>query len=408
MDLEDIRRTILLYSHIETIKYQCLVDKLAHKICSDKQFWIDKFEHDNLYLFDIGDLSVKLWICKYQKVLKVSKKTTLILTNNNIEKEIYSKAQYDNEEMNPDKIRIIINPEQICMFSNILDFGPFLDVVREYKFKHKVEHIHGHLKIVLIHDKYDLSYNIPNSGNRWDFNFHNIKIADGYNYQKINELLVKSHYYDLEIQDSNGYNCFYEGEEYDSNIYMVSRVFSYLKQKCDILKLDKTESRMIMLINDIDRNFDQPLHIKDVNVNFTFSYLIQDNLEYKLSTLLPIDLVKIINEKLDKINPSYLALDINISIYVHQCEKCCVLSHIFVHLDNETETDYEVKIEHICDHYLINEILKNSLDSKLSIVDNNDNDIYCNYHCIHRYYADEDNISRKRTIIRKTLEYLGY
>lgn len=84
--MEGIRRNILHYCDINTLKNMCVIDKLSVEIVNDSNFWIDKFKTDDLLMFLSQKNGSEEWIKEYEKVSEAKNNARKILIVNRIEK----------------------------------------------------------------------------------------------------------------------------------------------------------------------------------------------------------------------------------------------------------------------------------------------------------------------------------
>lgn len=84
--MEDIFLVTMLNSTIDEVKTQCLSNKAAFNHCSHKDFWIEKFNHDNLPLFNHPS-SIGEWIKLYKLMQKYKYDVQDLLLINKIESE---------------------------------------------------------------------------------------------------------------------------------------------------------------------------------------------------------------------------------------------------------------------------------------------------------------------------------
>jgi hypothetical protein len=69
----DTLTNILLLSDIDTITSMCLTSKNISNLCHDKNFWVSKFNMDNIPLLYINEpTNMKQWIKEYKKIKNAS------------------------------------------------------------------------------------------------------------------------------------------------------------------------------------------------------------------------------------------------------------------------------------------------------------------------------------------------
>lgn len=85
MHIPDIRFKILCHLHINDIKNICFTDKLSLDICSDKNFWINKFKNDKMLLLNTNNLTINDWISTYDKIYEAQENARKIMIINTIE-----------------------------------------------------------------------------------------------------------------------------------------------------------------------------------------------------------------------------------------------------------------------------------------------------------------------------------
>src|SRR5947207_1165580 len=110
--------------------------------------------------------------------------------------------------------------------------------------------IREYIKIELS-DYYNITYNINNplSFNREYFNVHCLSKCS---YEQIKNILTISMYKKLDIQDCiNVDYLFTGGSKYESNSLIVSKTLDYLNSTNDLLKLDNSAAKTIMIINEV-------------------------------------------------------------------------------------------------------------------------------------------------------------
>ncbi|HSW76973.1 MAG TPA: hypothetical protein VLG50_07995 [Candidatus Saccharimonadales bacterium] len=70
--IQDVDVRILLDLDIQSLSNQCFTSKFAHQFCSQQQFWINKYNHDQLPLFTPYPNTIKQWIDDYKLTLEAS------------------------------------------------------------------------------------------------------------------------------------------------------------------------------------------------------------------------------------------------------------------------------------------------------------------------------------------------
>lgn len=398
MELYDIRRNILLNSDIKT--NLLLVDKLSLQIINNI-FWVDKFNYDGINLFRNDINNFKEWIEEYNYIKNIQNYVYLILITNIIETELYKNVIDKNGELMDNKIRIMCDVKDVVdIMSNIYDFKFNLPVkmyndIKEYNAE-------GHIKISLVDNKYNICYSIVNDS----IDYHNqekyidLCCINGYKYEQIKYLLIKSMYKQIKIKDFMMTDYLYDGgSDYESNSKIVSDIINIEKNN-ELLELENNPSKTILLINNIENEFHQ-MQIKNSGNIFTFENIKHINLISELIQLLPINFSTIIYETINKINPSYLYS--NISIVA--CTKYSVKCNISVYLDDKIS--YKIKIKQQYDHHIVNDILTKSINLGFKILDYEERDIYRDFRCYDNNRLNyEDVISINRTIMRRAIEYL--
>lgn len=83
-EIEEIMFDLLLHSNYEKIRNLYLVSKLANKICKDKNFWLLKFDHDNIPIIP----GYGCCYGEYMKYLEYSLIVDDIVTISLLEKEL--------------------------------------------------------------------------------------------------------------------------------------------------------------------------------------------------------------------------------------------------------------------------------------------------------------------------------
>jgi hypothetical protein len=269
---------------------------------------------------------------------------------------------------------------------------------------HKIHNIEGHIKIELIDNKYNICYTIYKRNMNGDYyddvNYFDICCINGCNYEQIRYLLIKSSYKLLRIQDYSRTDYLYDGGcNYQSNSKIVSDVINIEKDN-ELLELENTPSRTILLINNIENELHQ-IQIKNNEHSFTFENVKHVNLISELTQLLPIDFCNVIYETINKINPFYLYSNISIIANTRYLIKC----NIRIYLDEKIS--YKIKIKQQYDHHIVNDILTKSINLGFKTLDYEGHNIYCDFLCYHNNrLSSEEIISLNRTIIRKAIEYL--
>jgi len=415
MELYDIRRNIILRSDIKTITNLRLVDTLSSKICHNNDFWIDKFNYDGIKLFKNNMNNFKEWVEEYNYMKNTQNNAHLILTTNIIETEVYKNVIDKNGELMDNKIRIMCDVKEVeNIMSNIDDFkfDLFIKMVIDnteidginLPDHHKIHNIEGHIKIELIDNKYNICYTIykrsMNGSYYDDVNYIDICCINECKYEQIRHLLIKSMYKQIRIQDfMMNYYLYDGGSDYESNSKIVLCIINIEKDN-ELLELENTPSRTIMLINNIENALHQ-MQIKNNGKIFTFENIKHSNLITKLTELLSIDFSTIIYETIHKINPFYLHLNILIITNTRYSVKC----NIRVYLDDKIS--YKIKIKQQYDHHIINEILTKSINLGFNILDFEGYNIYCDFLSYdNNRLSNEDVLSLNRTIMRKAIEYL--
>ena len=400
MELFDIRRNILLCSDIKTITSLRLVDKLSTQIINNI-FWFDKFNYDGINLFRNDINKFIEWTEEYNLMKKIENDVYLILTTNIIDTEVYKNVIDKNGELMNNKIMIMCDFKDVeDIMSNIGDFKldlpiKLINALKNYRAT-------GHIKISSINNEYNICYTVNND---YDDYYDNEKYIDtscvnACNYEQIKYLLIKSMYKQIKIGDFIMTDYLYDGgDDYESNSKIVSDVIN-IKKDNELLELENTPSRTILLINNIENKLLQ-IQIKNNGYMFTFENVKHANLISKLIELLPIDFSDIIYETINKINPSYLYSNISIVIYDKYSIKC----NISVYLDDEIS--YKIVIKQQYNHHIINEILTKSINLGFNILDFEGYNIYCDFLCYdNNRLSSEDVISLNRTVMRKAIEYL--
>ena len=399
MDLFDIRRNILLRSDIVTLNNLRSVDKLSLQIITN-HFWIDKFNYDGIHLFRNVISNFKEWLEEYNRMKDIQNAVYLILTTNIIETQVY-------KDITKNKIRVICDLEDFKNIMSNIDgfkFDSFIqmiinnDEIHDVKLSdnHKLHNIEGYIKIELIDDKYDVYYSIykrsRDSSYYDDKYYFDISCMSRCNYDQIRYILIKSMYKELRIQDWSRTDYLFDGGgDYESNSSIVSKVINFEKD-CELLELANTPSKTIMLINYIENQLHE-MHIKNIDSNFTFENIKHQDLIEKLSELLPIDFSTTIYETIDKINPNYLYANISIVTSTRSVE-CTIRIHLY------EKISYKTKIEQLYNPHIISDILTKAINSGFGLLDDEGNNIYCNF-CSY-----EDDIALNRTMMRRAIELL--
>lgn len=97
---KDIWYNILLNSNIKELDYLCYTNKDSIDICSDKQFWLDKFLNDNLpYLVKVFPKNISKMINEYEKIY-TAQSTAIKLTNSILRDDKYQNTQLQITENN--------------------------------------------------------------------------------------------------------------------------------------------------------------------------------------------------------------------------------------------------------------------------------------------------------------------
>jgi len=81
---KDVDYEILLNLNIHDITALCLVNKYTQKLCTDNNFWVQKFENDKLPLIYYQDTPAE-WTLLYKETLKAKKKAEYSIIINDIE-----------------------------------------------------------------------------------------------------------------------------------------------------------------------------------------------------------------------------------------------------------------------------------------------------------------------------------
>lgn len=68
----DILYNVMMHSDIDTLSDTCRGNKITQKICSDKSFWLEKFDRDGLPFFsDVIPKTTGKWIYEYRRTERV-------------------------------------------------------------------------------------------------------------------------------------------------------------------------------------------------------------------------------------------------------------------------------------------------------------------------------------------------
>lgn len=95
----------------DNLKNVCFTNKNTIKICSDKQFWIEKFNHDDLTIINPGN-TINEWITEYNRVLVTTELVEKLLALLKSEHEQSGKRIEINFPFNPeDNLHNIITEE---------------------------------------------------------------------------------------------------------------------------------------------------------------------------------------------------------------------------------------------------------------------------------------------------------
>ena len=95
---------ILLYADKKSIKNYCRTSKIARQICNSIDFWLEKFNHDNIPIIDLNPIKTgNDFMREYIKVQQSQQKTKYIIDNNEIGFSIIE-FEMDIEDVNHLKI----------------------------------------------------------------------------------------------------------------------------------------------------------------------------------------------------------------------------------------------------------------------------------------------------------------
>lgn len=213
-------------------------------------------------------------------------------------------------------------------------------------------------------------------------------------------ILIKASYNKLRIHDYYGDEYLIIDEKINSNFsknynsrIIMSNTLKYLdKHENILLDLKKNDARTIMLIIDIYENMIFPSCNK---------YQICVNDYDLLKQLLPIDFFNKIDNRINNIKIKDSLLDIR--IFISKNNGKYSLSCDFIIYDSNI---YNIKIEHDCDHYIVNELLTSAINNSLKILDPLNRIISINHN--DHYAFDIDYFYLKKDVICETLKYLTY
>ncbi|HSW76974.1 MAG TPA: hypothetical protein VLG50_08000 [Candidatus Saccharimonadales bacterium] len=108
--IEDVDVRILLDLDIQSLSNQCFVNKYANRFCSKQQFWINKYNHDQLPIFKPYPTTIKQWIDDYKLTLEAS--NILLVNEIELTKKNPIDIRVDNLERFYDKVSKLPIPDQ--------------------------------------------------------------------------------------------------------------------------------------------------------------------------------------------------------------------------------------------------------------------------------------------------------
>jgi hypothetical protein len=209
LDNEIVMFNTLLNSEIHDIYRICKTSKIADEICKDKYFWVKKFEHNNIPIFEQQD-TLEDWIDEYVAVKDAIIDAGDIIKISLIEKE--RDTRIDILFPNDGTIMVI-----------------FLD---EFKYKYDLWVLPKELTSLVVDELdqedykvYPVQFKFVPNGNQYKLIYNLVCIEnenqdievsiDGLTIKEVEDILIKSIYFhDLEITDSMGTNyLFYDNRD---------------------------------------------------------------------------------------------------------------------------------------------------------------------------------------------------
>lgn len=218
LENEIIMFNTLLNSEIHDIYRICKTSDIAIKICKDKHFWIKKFEHDNIPIFEQQDM-LEDWIDEYVAVKDAIIDAGDIIKISLVEKERDSRI--DILFPNDGTIMVIFLDEFKYKYDLWILPKQLTSLVLNKLDKEDYEVFPVQFKFVPNGNQYKLIYDLFCEENE----NQDIEVSiDGLTIEQVEDILVKSIYFhDLEITDSMGTNYLY----YDNReLFSINRTNS--------------------------------------------------------------------------------------------------------------------------------------------------------------------------------------
>ena len=78
----------LLYADTDTIKNYCRTNKVARDICNSVDFWLEKFDNDNIPIFNLNIKTGNDYMREYIKVTEAQEKVVAIINSITYKPEI--------------------------------------------------------------------------------------------------------------------------------------------------------------------------------------------------------------------------------------------------------------------------------------------------------------------------------
>lgn len=110
--MQDTIVNAMLSSNIDELKNYCLTNKLAYINCKSTEFWLEKFENDNLPYVGETPTSINAWIERYKTIKNLKHTAQDIIMINKIETK-------RNEALN--LIRIVIRENTYDLIKDVMD-----------------------------------------------------------------------------------------------------------------------------------------------------------------------------------------------------------------------------------------------------------------------------------------------
>ena len=200
----DTLYNVILNSDINTIQAYCVSSKNVYKMCDDKYFWLNKFQHDNLpILYTIEPINYQQWLLEYNYINDI--KNTVYSFINLLFMELHDKIneyvlyQYKNTSA----IIVGFKFKQIEDFLTVLNLLPlpFYEKIMQ-KLENSKQHYFYIELIESISQPIIHCILYPKDGLYWH---STIDLSYKSNLSEIIDILIKTIYYvpDVDLTDSS-------------------------------------------------------------------------------------------------------------------------------------------------------------------------------------------------------------